>query len=247
MALIPCPKCGNAVSSLAQYCPHCGAPIAAQRYRQPSVEPEKKYKNNSLIPWLIVGILAAMVVGGGITYMLLSHSSNRDADSTSVASSNVSEVGEVEVVPSMASEPVEEVKETQPVTPERETPARDVETRDKVVVPDYEGGHDMGFSSSKHHHLEGYMTDDKGDHAIELDFNCNNGKVSDVVYKNVKYGGKIHMRCTSFTSSSISLAGKDGSKSFTMDLNYDGDGDFKGDAWVGDKYLSVTLYVNCSH
>ena len=30
MALIACPECGRQVSTLAQSCPSCGAPIAAQ-------------------------------------------------------------------------------------------------------------------------------------------------------------------------------------------------------------------------
>lgn len=31
MALIQCPECNNLVSSIAESCPHCGAPIAGAR------------------------------------------------------------------------------------------------------------------------------------------------------------------------------------------------------------------------
>ena len=105
----------------------------------------------------------------------------------------------------------------------------------------------MEGTSSKHHHLVGYMTDNEGDHAIEIDFDCNNGRVQNVVYKNVRYGGKIHMQCTLFNASNINFSGKDGPKSFTINLSYDNDGNFYGSSMVGSKHLDVRLQSQCSH
>lgn len=249
MALINCPHCGNTISNKALHCPHCGAPIAAQQYHQPNVMPEQK-KNSSFLPWLLVGILATILAGVGI-YFLLSNSNKESDDTERIAMNSQTDVETQDSVPEMTVETPSEVTKDNSVEedahrtiPDPQPAPQPVEER---VINSNSDGHDMGFNSRKHHHLVGYMTDNLGDHAIELDFNCNNGQVSDVVYKNVKYGGKIHMQCTSFSSNSISLLGKDGSKTFTMDLNFNDYGHFSGDAMVGDKYLSVTLNTSCSH
>lgn len=246
MALISCPHCGNSVSSKAPHCPRCGAPIAAQQYRQP-MEPEPK-KNSSFLPWLLVGILAAILIGVGVIFLISnSNKKERKTDQTAWRQSDDAvswlSVPEMEVTPDDTVKD-DAVNKNRAVIPQPSLRTDEAKTPEPRPIYD---GHDMGFDSRKHHHLVGYMTDNLGDHAIELDFNCNNGQVSDVVYKNVKYGGKIHMRCTDFSFNSISLLGKDGSKKFTMDLNYDDNGNFTGDAMVGDKYLSVTLNTSCSH
>ena len=104
------------------------------------------------------------------------------------------------------------------------------------------------FRHKRHFHFSGYMTDDKGDHPIELVFDASNNGLSNIVYKNVSLGGKIHMRCTGFSGDvdfiwSFSLAGKDGPKDFIMNLTReDNDTDcYSGTSSVGSKYLTVTL------
>lgn len=42
MVLIPCPECGNEVSTTAGACPRCGAPIASRGGPQPIVIPPGK-------------------------------------------------------------------------------------------------------------------------------------------------------------------------------------------------------------
>lgn len=104
------------------------------------------------------------------------------------------------------------------------------------------------FRHKRHFHFSGYMTDDKGDHPIELDFDASNNGLSNIIYKNVTFGGKIHMRCTSYNADSdfiwsFSLAGKDGSKDFIINLTReDNDTDcYSGTSSVGTKALTVTL------
>jgi len=44
MALIECPECGNSVSTMAESCPKCGAPIASEsgRVKAPEIIPPGK-------------------------------------------------------------------------------------------------------------------------------------------------------------------------------------------------------------
>lgn len=65
MSLVTCGECGKQVSSLAQACPGCGAPIAgataARAVGQPAVTTEltsKALKKQTLVAWaiLIVGL-----------------------------------------------------------------------------------------------------------------------------------------------------------------------------------------------
>lgn len=60
MALIKCPACGNDVSNMAEMCPHCGHPIAA----------EKKEKQNKVSNKMILLIVSftLMIIGPFLTY-----------------------------------------------------------------------------------------------------------------------------------------------------------------------------------
>lgn len=111
---------------------------------------------------------------------------------------------------------------------------------------------------SEHYHFEGYMTDEKGDHPIELDFDASNNGLTNIVYKNVTLGGKIRMKCTEFSGikrlpdnvggysnflDSFTIVGKDGPKDFIMKMTRIGNSPYEGTARVGSKRLSVMLYL----
>ena len=55
MALIKCPECGNNVSDMAEMCPHCGHPIAA----------EKKAKKKKTNTNLLISIVSFMLIAVG--------------------------------------------------------------------------------------------------------------------------------------------------------------------------------------
>lgn len=116
-------------------------------------------------------------------------------------------------------------------------------------------------SSSRvtHYHFSGYMTDNTGDHPIELYFDASSKGLTNIVYKNVTLGGKIRMKCTKYSGIHIypdmtgsnsefidyfTIVGKDGSKKFTMSMTRVGNCPYEGDAWVGSKHLTVTLYLD---
>ena len=113
-------------------------------------------------------------------------------------------------------------------------------------------------SHTTHYHFSGYMTDNKGDHPIELDFDVINNWLTNIVYKNVTLGGKIRMKCTRFSGiytypnnaggysgflDYFTIVGKDGPKDFIMSMRRVGNCVYEGDAWVGSKHLSVMLWI----
>lgn len=73
MALIKCPSCGNLISDKAEKCPRCGAP--RMRQPQPPVQPQQpiqpetpiyqKRNESSKVLYVLVGVLAAAVLGLG--------------------------------------------------------------------------------------------------------------------------------------------------------------------------------------
>lgn len=152
----------------------------------------------------------------------------------------------------------------------------DYSTKEKQVINDY-NNHDNErpkeaikpasevknsdsetFRHKKHYHFSGYMTDNEGDHPIELDFDASNNGLSNIVYKNVTLGGKIHMKCTEFSGiqhlpnedggysdylDSFTIVGKDGPKDFIMSMTRVGNSPYEGTASVGSKKLTVMLYL----
>lgn len=138
------------------------------------------------------------------------------------------------------------------------SPSANNNTSSKVVekvkesakdIKDPDGKMSESIHKKKHFHFYGYMTDNEGDHPIELDFDARDNEISNVIYKNVTLGGKIRMKCTSFSGDSgfigsFSLFGKDGPKDFIMNvIREDNDsGCYSGTSSVGTKHLTVTLY-----
>ena len=113
-------------------------------------------------------------------------------------------------------------------------------------------------SQTVRYFFSGYMNDNKGDHPIELKFDVNNNWLTNIVYKNVTLGGKIHMKCTKFSGIHIyqdmtggyseflddfTIIGKDGPKDFIMSMRRVGNCAYEGDAWVGSKHLTIMLWI----
>ena len=107
--------------------------------------------------------------------------------------------------------------------------------------------HNFGLHSKHHHHLTGTFEDSSGIYPIELDFNSSGRDVSDVIYKNVKLGGKIRMTCTYFDYSSITVKGKDGKNDFSISLDCTSRNSFRGTAIDGEKEFVVVMEANCQH
>ena len=95
--------------------------------------------------------------------------------------------------------------------------------------------------------FSGYMTDNEGDHPIELKFDVSNNWLTNIVYKNETLGGKIRMKCTRFSGiytypnnaggyseflDYFTIVGKDGPKDFIMSMRRVGNCVYEGDAWV---------------
>lgn len=65
MALIACAECGKEISDKAAACPHCGAPVAAQKNAQLTPEAVASQKKPPTAPvWLqvIIGLLLAYII-----------------------------------------------------------------------------------------------------------------------------------------------------------------------------------------
>jgi len=259
-----CPNCGNKISSRAKFCPRCGAPIASH----PHLENDSGNSKGNSVAIILLGIVAALLVGGVATYFIINHFSKKDhnydtsesSDTNDDATTSTMSQDDVIAFASQSSSSEEEMPQQQQVQEEPQTdvvneypeperapsPAPIADVIDDTDAAS-SGYHNMNPNSRTHHHLVGYMTDSKGDHAIELDFDQFNGQISNVVYKNVKYGGIIRMKCKGFYSGNILLEGKDGPKKFTMNLNYNNYGEFSGYSMVGNKELTVKLIANCNH
>lgn len=88
---------------------------------------------------------------------------------------------------------------------------------------DSQHGHNWGNGQTLHHQFSGVMTDDDGNNwPIQLDFDLQatdasqlNGRVSNVIYKNVTLGGKIRMT-GDLTDGLLTFRGKDGSYDFVI-------------------------------
>lgn len=73
MALIACAECGKKISDKAVACPHCGAPVAAQKNAQltpEAVSPKKKPPTAPVWLQVIIGLFLAYLIvscatGGG--------------------------------------------------------------------------------------------------------------------------------------------------------------------------------------
>ena len=63
MALIKCPRCGNAVSDRAIECPKCGCPLQPSLHDKETVASETKRKQNAL--WITVSVIILALLGSG--------------------------------------------------------------------------------------------------------------------------------------------------------------------------------------
>ena len=98
-----------------------------------------------------------------------------------------------------------------------------------------------------HHHLVGTMSDETGKHPIELDFDyCNveSGTIENAIYKNVELGGRIKMNGEVSRGGLLIFSGKDGNQNFTIRID---PSDLKGESFIGEKNLTVSLLPQCNH
>lgn len=113
--------------------------------------------------------------------------------------------------------------------------------------------HPIGMNSYLTHHLEGVMVhtigENKGkENAITLDFTCDNGVISNVIYNYPGGHAKLELECTYFDSSSISFFRKSKKGDFYLKLYYDNNSrQFNGKATVGANELDVFLTATCNH
>ena len=107
--------------------------------------------------------------------------------------------------------------------------------------------HNFGNTSMISHCFIGNFTDSHGVFPVEIAFKSKGEEITDVVYKNVKIGGKIKMKCTNFEDNNMRFEGKDGKKDFILSLSWTDRNKLEGVANVGAKRLDVTLNADCTH
>ena len=235
-----CPHCGARVYDGDVYCENCGRNLADGSYastnnisdkiQEDGDSPYKKY----LFYILCAIALIALIGGGWYGYKEYSaYTEKKIAREKFVADSLEQVRKELVDSPKFDSQKSNEaVKEKQ-----IETISDDANSK----------MHNFGLHSKHHHHLTGTFEDSSGIYPIELDFNSSGRDVSDVIYKNVKLGGKIRMTCTYFDYSSITVKGKDGKNDFSISLDCTSRNSFRGTAIDGEKEFVVVMEANCQH
>ena len=138
-------------------------------------------------------------------------------------------------------------QEIVPVSPAEPKPASAVVKEEPKPVETTSTTHNFGLHTSSHHHLVGTFEDSSGIYPVELDFNSSGKNVTDVIYKNVTFGGRIRMSCTHFDLSSITVTGKDGKNNFSISLDSKSKTLFKGTAVDGNKHFVVVMEAKCAH
>lgn len=91
--------------------------------------------------------------------------------------------------------------------------------------------------------LSGYILSDDTRYPILITFHQSGDELYNCVYKNVTYGGKIHMT-GSITEDGFTFEGKDGSKDFVINVSTDYNGGWSGHAIDGDETLEAHLEEN---
>lgn len=219
-----CKKCGNERKGTEKFCSKCGTPFegvptpSTQNTSHIVQESNSSTNLKTILP-IIIGVIILALVGGGWYYWDYS---------------NKKSAGKKELVDSSkfdSQKSNEAIKEKK-----IETISDDANSK----------MHNFGLHS-KHHHLTGTFEDSSGIYPIELDFNSSGRDVSDVIYKNVKLGGKIRMTCTYFDYSSITVKGKDGKNDFSISLDCTSRNSFRGTAIDGEKEFVVVMEANCQH
>jgi len=228
-----CSKCGAELPDEAKFCTKCGNTIG-QDNKVDQVKNEHKINKKAIYAFLaIIGVLLVIVFGSMFYSDYSEKREARLAREKFVADSLEQVRKELVDSPKFDSQKSNEaVKEEQ-----IETISDDANSK----------MHNFGLHSKHHHHLTGTFEDSSGIYPIELDFNSSGRDVSDVIYKNVKLGGKIRMTCTYFDYSSITVKGKDGKNDFSISLDCTSRNSFRGTAIDGEKEFVVVMEANCQH
>ena len=228
-----CSKCGAELPDEAKFCTKCGNTIG-QDNKVDQVKNEHKINKKAIYAFLaIIGVLLVIVFGSMFYSDYSEKREARLAREKFVADSLEQVRKELVDSPKFDSQKSNEaVKEEQ-----IETISDDANSK----------MHNFGLHSKYHHHLTGTFEDSSGIYPIELDFNSSGRDVSDVIYKNVKLGGKIRMTCTYFDYSSITVKGKDGKNDFSISLDCTSKNSFRGTAIDGEKEFVVVMEANCQH
>ena len=228
-----CSKCGAELPDEAKFCTKCGNTIG-QDNKVDQVKNEHKINKKAIYAFLaIIGVLLVIVFGSMFYSDYSEKREARLAREKFVADSLEQVRKELVDSPKFDSQKSNEaVKEEQ-----IETISDDANSK----------MHNFGLHSKHHHHLTGTFEDSSGIYPIELDFNSSGRDVSDVIYKNVKLGGKIRMTCTYFDYSSITVKGKDGKNDFSISLDCTSRNSFRGTAIDGEKEFVLVMEANCQH
>lgn len=91
--------------------------------------------------------------------------------------------------------------------------------------------------------LSGYILSNDTRYPILITFHQSGDELYNCVYKNVTYGGKIHMT-GSINEDGFTFEGKDGSKDFVINVSTDYSGGWSGYARDGDETLETHLEEN---
>ena len=239
-----CPHCGASVNDGDAFCQNCGTKIEMSTSKEMEDTTQKRcrycgapvndgdifckncYKkideapsnNKKIIVPTLIGLIVLAVIGGGWYYW--DYSNKKSAGEKSIVGSRVFVR-----------------QESNNSTKEKNTVKISNDGNSKL--------HNYGLNT--HHHLVGTFEDASGVYPVELDFTSNRETVTDVVYKNVTYGGKIRMTCSFFDQRRLTVEGKDGRNKFVISLECIDKNGFKGTAKDGAKKLLVVMSANCSH
>lgn len=236
------------VSDRAEACPKCGCQIGddvSAQHRSNHVAEDRSTKSKGKGGlYAIIGLLAIIIIGLGI-YIFAGRDdgiSPNDMNSGEFFGDSIDAAVDTAALYDAIDSNVK--AEAGSTTNESTSNAEVYDEVDNEPKYSFQDNNLNG-----HYKMTGYMTDRNGDFPIKLSFDIKDGSMKNIVYKNVRFGGKIRMRCTSFDCDdysiiSFSINGKDGSKDFNIHLQAcDNDTDYSGYANVGEKNLTVTLSI----
>jgi hypothetical protein len=218
-----CKKCGNERLGTENFCSKCGTPfvgvstLSTNDITYNGNETNNSFKMKIILP-VVIGVVLLAFIGGGWYYW--DYSNKKSAGEKSIVDSRV-------LVRQESNNSAKE-KNTETISNEGSSKL-----------------HNYGLNT--HHHLVGTFEDASGVYPVELDFTSDRETVTDVVYKNVTYGGKIRMTCSFFDQRRLTVEGKDGRNKFVISLECIDKNGFKGTAKDGAKKLLVVMSANCSH
>lgn len=226
---IHCPYCGEEILAVARKCRYCNEWLRPDEKTEKSMtgggtDHSSLSRRRKTVLGLIIGVLALVALS--LVALLVYNKMNEPG-----------------VVVRGADEPEPEVEQVVEERNVEETPA---EAPAEVAEPAWDAGHPLfGYS----HEFEGYMPFGGKNYPIKVTLDAYGGRITNVVYTNVTYGGQIRMTCTEVDEriNFFSLEGKAGSKDFSMHLSYDDYLNIEGVAWEGDRQLQVYMHPTCTH